>query len=54
LSEEELQLAELRRQGQSLAQIVQQMDSQAQARRMQLARAVERIVLEFGLEEDDA
>jgi RNA polymerase sigma-70 factor (ECF subfamily) len=54
LSEEELQLAELRRQGLSWAQIAEQMGGQAQARRMQLARAVERVVKELGLEEDDA
>jgi RNA polymerase sigma-70 factor (ECF subfamily) len=54
LSEEELRIAELRRQGLSWAEIAAQLGGQAQARRMQLARGVERVVQELGLEDSDA
>jgi RNA polymerase sigma factor (sigma-70 family) len=53
LSAEELQLVELRRQGLAWADIAAQVGGQAQARRMQLARATERIMQELGLEESD-
>jgi|SRR5579864_2007128 len=54
LSGEELQLVELRREGLAWAEIAAQLGGQAQARRMQLARAVERVMQELGLEESDA
>jgi RNA polymerase sigma factor (sigma-70 family) len=54
LSEEELQIAELRSQGSSWADIAAQLGGSAQARRMQLARAVERVLRRLGVEESDA
>jgi len=54
LDNEEMQIAELRRQGLSWAEIAAQLGGQAQARRMQLARGIERVVQELGLEDSDA
>ncbi len=53
LSDEERQLAELRREGLAWADIAARLGGNAQARRMQLARAVERVSRELGLDEDD-
>src|SRR5262245_19527743 len=52
LSDEERQLADLRGQGLSWAKIAAQLDGTAQARRMQLARATDRVARQLGLEED--
>ncbi len=52
LSDEERQLAELRRQGLAWAEIAAQLGGTAQGRRMQLARAVERVSRELGLDEE--
>jgi RNA polymerase sigma-70 factor (ECF subfamily) len=52
LSEEERQLSELRNQGLAWADIASQLGGTAQARRMQLARAVERVAQELGLDDD--
>jgi RNA polymerase sigma-70 factor (ECF subfamily) len=52
LSEEERQLAELRREGLAWADIAARLGGTAQARRMQLARAVERVARALGLGED--
>src|SRR5262249_37668644 len=52
LSAEELALAELRAQGLAWADIANQVGGKAQARRMQLARAVERVARELGLDDD--
>jgi DNA-binding CsgD family transcriptional regulator len=52
LSDEERQLADLRSQGLSWADIAARLGGTAQARRMQLARAVERAARELGLEAD--
>jgi DNA-directed RNA polymerase specialized sigma24 family protein len=54
LSEEERQLADLRREGLAWADIAARLGGNAQARRMQLVRAVERVSRELGLEEDGA
>jgi RNA polymerase sigma factor (sigma-70 family) len=51
LSAEERQLADLRVQGLSWADIAAQLGGRPQARRMQLARAIERVAQELGLEE---
>jgi RNA polymerase sigma-70 factor (ECF subfamily) len=51
LSEEERQLLELRQQGQDWAAIAGQVGGSPEARRKQLARAVERIAGELGLDE---
>jgi RNA polymerase sigma-70 factor (ECF subfamily) len=53
LSPEEKELAELRSGGLAWAEIAAQMGGTAQARRMQLARAVERVARELGLDEAD-
>jgi RNA polymerase sigma factor (sigma-70 family) len=54
LSAEELQIADLRAEGLSWDEIAARMGGKAQARRMQLARAVERIAHEMGLDEGAA
>ena len=51
LTKEERQLADLRAQDQGWVAIAAQLGGTAQARRMQLARAVERVARELGLEE---
>jgi RNA polymerase sigma factor (sigma-70 family) len=51
LSEEERSLAELRHDGLAWEEIAQRVGGSAQARRMQLARAVDRVSQELGLEE---
>jgi RNA polymerase sigma-70 factor (ECF subfamily) len=53
LSAEELQLANLRAQGLAWDEVAAQVGGNAQARRMQLARAVDRIGQELGLDEGD-
>jgi RNA polymerase sigma-70 factor (ECF subfamily) len=52
LSEEERQLADQRRQGLAWADIAARLGGTAQARRMHLVRAVERVARELGLDED--
>ncbi len=52
LSEDERQLADLRAQGMGWADIAGELGGTAQARRVQLTRAVERVVRQLGLEED--
>jgi RNA polymerase sigma-70 factor (ECF subfamily) len=52
LNEEERQIAELRGQGLAWGDIARQLGGTAQARRMQLVRAVERVSRELGLDED--
>ena len=52
LSPEEQQLSELRGQGLSWSAIAEQLGGTAQARRVQLSRAADRILRELGLEED--
>jgi DNA-directed RNA polymerase specialized sigma24 family protein len=52
LSAEERQLAELRAQGRDWAEIATLLGGTAQARRKQLARAVERAAKDLGLEEE--
>lgn len=49
LSEEERQIAELRRQGQSWAEIAERLGGNAQARRMQMDRAADRVVSQIGI-----
>jgi RNA polymerase sigma-70 factor (ECF subfamily) len=51
LTEEERQLADLRAQGQGWAEIAAALGGTAQARRMQLTRAVERVAHQLGLDE---
>jgi RNA polymerase sigma-70 factor (ECF subfamily) len=51
LSDEERQVADLRGQGLAWADIAQQLGGTAQARRMQLARAVERVTRQLGLDD---
>jgi DNA-directed RNA polymerase specialized sigma24 family protein len=51
LTEEERQLADLRAQGLPWAEIAQCMGGTPQARRMQLARAADRVAHELGLED---
>jgi RNA polymerase sigma-70 factor (ECF subfamily) len=53
LSDEERQLADLRGQGLAWGDIADRIGGTAQARRMQLARAVERVARELGLEAAD-
>jgi RNA polymerase sigma-70 factor (ECF subfamily) len=53
LNEEERQLADLRAEGLAWADIAARLGGTAQARRMQLARAVERVARELGLDGDD-
>lgn len=52
LSAEELELADLRAEGLSWDEIAARLGGKAQARRMQLARAVERAAAQLGLDED--
>ncbi len=52
LSDEERQIAELRSQGLAWADIATRLGGNAQARRMQLARAVERVARDLGLDEE--
>jgi RNA polymerase sigma-70 factor (ECF subfamily) len=52
LSADERQVAELRGQGLAWDEVAAQLGGNAQARRMQLARAIERVAREVGLEED--
>jgi RNA polymerase sigma factor (sigma-70 family) len=52
LTDEERQLAELRAEGLSWDEIAQRLGGKAQARRMQLARAIERVALRMGLDND--
>jgi RNA polymerase sigma-70 factor (ECF subfamily) len=51
LTEEEQQIADLRGQGLAWAEVAARLGGTAQARRMQLVRAVERIARELGLDE---
>jgi RNA polymerase sigma-70 factor (ECF subfamily) len=53
LTEEERRLVELRQEGLAWADIAARLGGTAQARRMQLARAVERISRDLGLEDAD-
>jgi hypothetical protein len=53
LNEEERQLADLRGEGLAWGDIAARLGGTAQARRMQLARAVERVARKLGLEGDD-
>ena len=53
LSDEERQIADLRAQGLAWGDIAGRLGGTAQARRMQLARAVERVAHELGLEAAD-
>jgi RNA polymerase sigma factor (sigma-70 family) len=53
LSEDERRIAELRGQWQSWDEVAQQLGGTAGGRRMQLARAAERIARDLGLEEED-
>jgi hypothetical protein len=52
LSEEERQIADLRARGLAWEEVAGQLGGTAQARRMQLARAAERVSRELGLDED--
>jgi RNA polymerase sigma-70 factor (ECF subfamily) len=52
LSAEERQIADLRTEGLAWADISARLGGTAQARRMQLSRAVDRVVRELGLEEE--
>jgi RNA polymerase sigma-70 factor (ECF subfamily) len=51
LGSEERQLVELRSQGMAWADVAQQLGGTAQARRMQLSRAVDRVARRLGLED---
>jgi hypothetical protein len=51
LTEEERRLADLRAEGHSWGDIAAKLGGTGQARRMQLARAVERVAQQLGLEE---
>jgi RNA polymerase sigma-70 factor (ECF subfamily) len=53
LTEEERQLADLRGEGLAWGAIAARLGGTAQARRMQLTRAVERVARELGLDDDD-
>ena len=53
LSPEERQLADFRRSGLEWIEIAQRVGGTAQARRMQLARGIERISKELGLDNDE-
>jgi RNA polymerase sigma-70 factor (ECF subfamily) len=53
LSSEERRLAELRTQGLEWAEVAREMGGTAGGRRKQLDRALHRVALELGLEEDD-
>jgi RNA polymerase sigma-70 factor (ECF subfamily) len=52
LTAEERQMVDLRAQGQEWATIASQLGGTAQARRMQLSRAVERVSRELGIDEE--
>lgn len=52
LSDEERLIAELRHEGLGWSDIVARLGGTPQARRMQLARAIDRVLRELGLEED--
>jgi RNA polymerase sigma factor (sigma-70 family) len=54
LNEEERQLAELRGEGMAWGDIAARLGGTAQARRMQLARAVERVARELGLDDSSS
>ena len=54
LNEEERQIADLRSQGLDWAGVAAQLGGTPQARRMQLARAVDRVARELGLDDDSA
>lgn len=54
LNDEERQVVELRSQGLAWADIAATLGGTAQARRMQLARAVERVARELGLDAEDS
>jgi RNA polymerase sigma-70 factor (ECF subfamily) len=53
LSEEERQIATLRAEGLAWAEVAARLGGTSQGRRIQLARAVERVARELGLDEDD-
>jgi RNA polymerase sigma-70 factor (ECF subfamily) len=53
LSPDELRVADLRSQGRDWAEIARELGGTAQARRKQLARAVDRAARELGLEDDE-
>jgi RNA polymerase sigma-70 factor (ECF subfamily) len=53
LSDEERRIVELRGDGLAWADVAARLGGTAQARRMQLARAVERVVQELGIEDGD-
>jgi RNA polymerase sigma-70 factor (ECF subfamily) len=53
LNDEERALADLRGQGLAWADVAARLGGTPQARRMQLARAVDRVTRELGLDEDD-
>jgi RNA polymerase sigma-70 factor (ECF subfamily) len=53
LSEQELELADLRAQGLKWEEIAERLGGKAQARRMQLARAAQRIARDLGLDDND-
>jgi RNA polymerase sigma-70 factor (ECF subfamily) len=53
LSEEEQQIADLRSRGLGWTEVAERMGGTAQARRVQLARATDRVLRELGLEETD-
>jgi hypothetical protein len=52
LSAEELAIADLRAQNLSWDEVAERLGGNANARRMQLARAVERLAKEMGLDDD--
>ena len=54
LSDEERQVAELRGQGVAWADVAARLGGTAQGRRMQLARALERVARELGLDEEES
>ena len=53
LNDEERQIADLRADGLAWAEVAERLGGQAQARRMQFARAVERVSKTLGLDESD-
>jgi RNA polymerase sigma-70 factor (ECF subfamily) len=53
LSEEERQLADLRAEGLTWPEVAARLGGQAQARRRQLSRALDRVAVQLGLEEGD-
>src|SRR5262249_19343883 len=52
LSDDERRIADLRGQGRAWDEVAQRLGGTAPARRMQLARAIERVARELGLDED--